>query len=120
MVIKVDEDLPRAVVRLLRESGLEADGVPDEGMIGWPDADLWKAVQAQGRFLVTADKGLADIRTHPPGTHAGVLLVRPDEDGVKPVMDLLEHVLASCELASLVGTVTVATPRGVRIRRLGR
>jgi hypothetical protein len=25
-------------------------------------------VQSEGRFLITADKGLADIRVHPPGT----------------------------------------------------
>ncbi len=58
-------------------------------------------VQAEGRFLVTADKGFADIRLYPPGTHGGVLLLRPDEDGIAPLVDLLAHVLRGRALDSL-------------------
>ena len=86
-------------------------------MGGYADAALWRAVQAEGRFLVTADKGFADIRFYAPGTHAGVLLLRPEQDGIRPVTELLERVLANFALETLAETVTVATPRGVRIRR---
>jgi predicted nuclease of predicted toxin-antitoxin system len=117
MRIKVDEDLPRAAVRMLRDRGHEAAGVVKQGMGGWKDPPLWQAVQSEQRFLVTADKGFADIRFHPPGSHAGVLLLRPDEDGIRPVIELLERVLASYDLETLARTVTVVTPRGIRIRR---
>jgi predicted nuclease of predicted toxin-antitoxin system len=60
--VKVDEDLPQAVVDLLRRAGHDAIGVLDQGMGGWKDPVLWDAVQAEERFLITADKGLADIR----------------------------------------------------------
>ena len=40
------------------------------------------AIQKDERYLVTADKGFGDIRTYPPGTHHGILLLRPDEDGI--------------------------------------
>ena len=91
-------------------------------MGGWKDPALWQAVQSEQRFLVTADKGFGDIRLYPPGTHAGVLLLRPDEDGIRPVIELLERVLASYDLEALealAGTVTVVTARGIRIRRAG-
>jgi predicted nuclease of predicted toxin-antitoxin system len=86
-------------------------------MGGTKDPDLWRAVQAERRFLVTADKGFADIRSYPPGTHHGILLLRPDQAGIRPVLDLLERVLANYELEVLGGTIVVVTPRGVRIRR---
>jgi predicted nuclease of predicted toxin-antitoxin system len=119
MRIKVDEDLPRAAVQMLRDRGHQAVSVVEQQMGGWKDPALWQAVQSEQQFFVTADKGFADIRVHPPGTHADVLLLRPDQDGIRPVIELLELVLTSYDLEALARTVTVATPRGIRIRRVG-
>lgn len=117
MRIKVDEDLPRMAKATLHEAGYDAVSVLDQGMGGWNDADLWEAVQAERRLLVTGDKGFADIRYHPPGTHAGVLLLRPDEDGIRAIVDLLKRVLRRYDLAALRGAIAVVSPRGVRVRR---
>jgi predicted nuclease of predicted toxin-antitoxin system len=117
MQIKVDEDLPRLVVILLREKGYQSDSVLEQGMSGWKDAALWQSIQVEGRFLVTGDKGFADIRLHPPGSHPGVMLLHPDQDGIRPILKLLEKVLRTYDLTALAGTVTVVTSRGVRVRR---
>ena len=117
MQIKVDEDLPRQVVVLLREKGYQADSVVDQAMSGWKDAELWRRIQTESRFLITADKGFADIRVYPPATHAGVMLLRPDQDGIRPIVDLIERVLQNYDLNTLAGTTTVVTPRGVRVRK---
>lgn len=85
-------------------------------MGGFKDPDLWREVQAEGRFLSTADKGFADVRRYPPGTHQGVLLLRPDKDGIDPLVELLEQVLAVVDLAGLRGKVAVAASTGLRIR----
>lgn len=119
MQIKVDEDLPRRVVALLREKGYKADSVVEQAMAGWKDVELWRKIQTESRFLVTADKGFADIRIYPPGTHAGVMLLRPDQDGIRPTVDLIERVLQIYDLNTLAGTTTVVTPRGVRVRKSG-
>jgi len=115
--IKVDEDLPRSTMQFLREHGYDAVNVIEQNMGGWKDPALWKVVQEEKRFLVTADKGFADVRAFPPGKHAGVLLLRPDEDGIRPVLELLQQVLKSYSLENLAGTITVVTPRGIRIRK---
>lgn len=115
--VTVDEDLPRQAVQLLREHGFDAASVVEQGMRGWKDPQLWIVIQRDERFLVTADKGFGDIRAYPPGTHFGILLLRPDEDGIRPVLELLRKVLDSYNLEDLVGTTTVATPRGIRLRR---
>jgi len=115
--VAVDEDLPRQAVRLLCERGYDAASVVDLKLGGWKDPQLWIAIQKDERFLITADKGFGDIRVYPPGRHFGVLLLRPDEDGIRPVLELLELVLDSYKLDDLVGATTVATPRGIRMRR---
>jgi predicted nuclease of predicted toxin-antitoxin system len=117
MRIKVDEDLPAHVAEMLWEHGYEAQTVLEQGMGGWKDSALWELVQEEQRFLVTADKGFADIRTYPPGTHAGVMLLRPDQDGIRPILQLLQQVLENYDLRALGAMITVVSPRGIRIRR---
>jgi predicted nuclease of predicted toxin-antitoxin system len=115
--VKVDEDLPTAVIELLRAAGYDAAGVLEESMGGWKDTLLWQAVQTESRFLITADKGFGDIRSYPPGSHAGILVLRPAEDGIRPLVDLISRSLAQYSLDDLAGAVAVVTPRGIRIRR---
>ncbi len=118
MHFKIDEDLPPAVARMLRERGYTSSTVLDQGMGGWKDPELWRAVQDQQQFLITADKGFADIRIYPPGSHHGVLLLRPNEDGIRPLLELMEQVLASVpDLTQLMGVLAVVSPQGLRIRR---
>ena len=115
--IKADEDLPGSVAVRLRRAGYLVETVVEEGMGGTKDPALWRAVQVEGRFLITADKGFADVRKYPPGTHQRVLLLRPDEDGIGPLDLLVEMVLRRGGLERLRGAVAVATPRGLRIRK---
>ena len=117
MKIKVDEDLPLAVTSTLRAAGYEASSVHEQGMGGWSDGRLWRAIQTESRFLVTADKGFADVRTHPPGTHAGVLLLRPDKDGIGPCLRLIQEILGVTDLRKLAGSLAIASPSGLRVRK---
>jgi predicted nuclease of predicted toxin-antitoxin system len=117
MRVKVDEDLPKAALTIIVDHGHDATSVSVQGMGGWKDPTLWRAVQTEDRFLITADKGFADIRIYPPGTHAGILLLRPDQSGIRSLMELLQRVLMTCDLDSLAGAVVVATPQGIRVRR---
>jgi len=119
MKVKLGEDLPRGVASLVEAQGHETTTVLDQGMRGWPDHQLWDAVQAEGRFFGTADKGFGDVRHFAPGAHAGVLLLRPDQDGIRPLLLLLQSVFSCTTLDALGGCVAVATPRGVRVRRPG-
>lgn len=117
MKLKADEDLPRRVQTLLSAAGYDCTSVREQELGGSEDDTLWEVVQSEGRFLITGDKGFADIRSHPPGAHYGVLLLRPDDDGIEPIIELLEDVIDAYRLDDLEGAITVATPRGVRIRK---
>lgn len=117
MRIKIDEDLPKAVVELVREVFPDTASVLEQGISGTLDPELWQITQEESRFLITGDKGFANIRSYPPGSHCGVLLLRPESEGVSQMKKLIQEILKSGTLERLAGCVGVATPGRLRIRR---
>jgi predicted nuclease of predicted toxin-antitoxin system len=91
--IKIDEDLPRGVSEAVRGVYPDTLTVIEEGLSGILDPALWDTVQKEQRFLITGDKAFANIKKYPPGTNSGVLLLRPDEDGIPAILDLIQDVL---------------------------
>jgi predicted nuclease of predicted toxin-antitoxin system len=114
--LKVDENLPDQLADLLAELGHDAVTVADQGWRGIADRDLWRGVQAEGRWLVTADKEFADLRRYPPGSHAGVILLRLAEQSRVDYLRLAGAAVASLDLDNLAGAIVVVADRGVRIR----
>jgi len=115
--IKIDEDLPNAVAETIRSAVPDTLTVMEEGLSGVLDPVLWETAQKEGRFLITGDKAFANIRQYPPGAHAGVLLLRPDEYGIHQMRTLVQDVLKLGNLESLLGCVAVARPGRLRVRR---
>jgi predicted nuclease of predicted toxin-antitoxin system len=116
--VKVDEDLPRQIADLLIAFGHDATTVVEQGWQGLSDEALWPRVQHEGRWLITADKGFADLRQHPPGSHAGVILLRAREESRRAYLELAASALDRIKLDDAAGAVVVVTDRGVRIRRV--
>jgi predicted nuclease of predicted toxin-antitoxin system len=115
--VKIDEDLPRQIADLVAARGHDAATVVGQGWQGASDADLWPRVQGEGRWLITADKGFADLRLHPAGSHAGVILLRAGEESRRAYLELAAIALDRLKLDNLSGAVVVVTNRGVRICR---
>ncbi len=66
MKIKLDENLPESLVAELATLNHDADTVPQEGLAGHDDPDVWAAAQAAGRFLITQDLDFSDVRKSIP------------------------------------------------------
>ncbi len=75
-MIKLDENLPSRLVSSLTQLGHDVVTVPAEGLVGNDDEIVWRAAQADRRFLVTQDLDFSDVRRYAPGTHHGLLLFR--------------------------------------------
>jgi predicted nuclease of predicted toxin-antitoxin system len=120
MKVKLDEALSDSLVSPLRERGHDAQTVREQGWGGLKDSALWPLVTGAAEFFITADKGLGDLRHYPPGTHSGILVLRPDRESLVQYRILLEIVLRKHRLETLVGLTTVATSRGIRVRRATR
>jgi predicted nuclease of predicted toxin-antitoxin system len=113
---KVDEDLPRQIAEMLNANGHDARTVLEQGWKGASDDVLWERIQAEGRCLITADKGFADLRRYPPGTHAGVMLMRSAEENRRSYEKLAATALKHLKFDEIAGAVVVVTHRGIRIR----
>ena len=113
--VKVDENLPADVRSLLEDRGYDAVNVLDQGMGGTDDDELWRITQEEGRFLVTSDKGFADVRSFRPGNDTGIVLLRPRRAGRQPVVQLTRQLLDEYELGDLAGKLVVVGPSGIRI-----
>lgn len=117
--VKLDEDLSPAVAAPLLERGYEVRTVYGQGWSGTPDAELWQRLITEGVFFITADKGFGDVRAYAPGTHQGILVLRPTSESISAYCDLLRATLERTTLEELKGSVSIASASGLRTRRSG-
>lgn len=66
---------------------------------------------------VYPDKGFADARVHPPGSHAGIILFRLPRESRAGYVRLAEFVLSQVKLEDVAGAITVVSPEAIRILR---
>ena len=101
----------------LGASGLDVDTVADEGLLGADDASLSVEAAWERRLLVTLDRGFGDIRLYPPGTHAGVLVLRLSNHSLPEMKSALEHLVSEVDFDDLAGCVAVFRDGNLRVRR---
>jgi predicted nuclease of predicted toxin-antitoxin system len=119
MRFKLDENLPTELAGDLRRLGHAADTVADEGLCGSPDQVVLPTAAADGRVLLTMDKGIADVRPVPGTSGHGVVLLRPGKCGRGAVLAFSRHVLPTLLGLDLPGHRVVVTARGIRVRKQG-
>ena len=73
-------------------------------------------VQAEGRAILTLDKGIADIRKYPPGNYAGLILLRPRTNGRAAILAFVRRYLATLLQLPLSGHLYIVTETGIRVR----
>ncbi len=116
MKFKIDENLPREIADDLRAAGHDADTVTDQGLTGAIDATIMARVQAEGRALLTLDKGIADIRRYPPDQYAGIILFRPSVVGRNAALVFVRQHLPALLQSNLTGHLFVISDTGIRTR----
>ena len=117
MKLKLDENLPHELAAALRGEGHDVHTVADEQLTGESDPVIVAAATDEGRFLLTLDRGVGDLRRYPPGSHAGVLVLRPVAQDPDSILALIQRLVRTHPLDELRGCVVVVEPRKVRIRR---
>ena len=117
MRIKLDENLPNRAAQPLRDMGHDVDTALDEGLGGQSDGMVWKAAQAEGRFLITQDLDFSDVRQFAPGTHHGILLIRLDDLDQPRIAEYLRAWFSMAQAESWAGAFVVASARKIRVVR---
>ena len=116
MKFKLDENLPASSAAVMAGAGHDVDTVTAEGLTGTHDRDVVAAATAAGRILITLDRGMGDIRTYPPGTHAGIVVLRVTDQSAATVTRAISDLASLAEPASLAGAVAVVQRGLLRIR----
>jgi predicted nuclease of predicted toxin-antitoxin system len=110
---KLDENLPVSSSAILTSAGHDVDTVIQEGLIGAPDQDV---VAAAGRILISLDRGLGDIRAYPPGSHAGIVVLRLSDQSAAAAVKAVSDLATLTNPDSLAGAVAVLQRGLLRIR----
>jgi len=105
MNLYVDEDsVHRTLVRLLQRAGHDVEVPADAGLIGRSDAVQLRYSISAGRSLVSGNhddfRELHDLIRMANGTHAGILMVRRDNDRRRDltprgIVTAISHLLAA-------------------------
>lgn len=117
MKLKLDENLPARLIPQLSQLGHDTDTVPQEGLGGKLDREVWDAAQASGRFLITQDLDFSDIRRFAPGTHHGLLLVRLRAPGREALARRIQGLFQAEPVGSWKRAFVVVTDHKIRVRR---
>jgi predicted nuclease of predicted toxin-antitoxin system len=113
---KLDENLPVSSAAILADAGHDVDTVGQEGLSGAPDPEVVAAAAAAGRVLVSLDVGLGDIRAYPPGSHAGIVVLRLTDQSAPAVGKAVSDLAALTNADGLAGAVSVLQRGLLRIR----
>ncbi len=117
MKLKLDENLPHDLAPALRGDGHDVHTVVEEQLAGESDPVVVAAATDEGRILLTLDRGIGDLRRYPPGSHAGILVLRPVAQDPDGILALIQRLVRTHPLEELRGCVVIVEPRKVRIRR---
>ncbi len=117
MKIKLDENLPRRVVGDLEKAGHDVTTVVEEGLAGGRDVDVIAAAANEGRMLITLDRGLGDLRAHPPGSHSGIIVVRSQDQSAPNVANLVRRLEDEVSFQAVAGCIIILEEERIRIRR---
>ncbi len=115
----IDEDLPRSTSSLLRHHGHEALDVRDIGLRGASDTDIAAYAQKQGLCLLTGDLHFSNIGNYPPGSYAGLVVLRPPTNATSStILTLIEgFLLQNHVVGQLNGKLAIVEPGRLRIRK---
>lgn len=117
MRIKLDENLPEALLRALSDLGHDVDNIRLEGLAGQDDSVVWRAAQVEHRFLITQDLDFSDLRKFAPGTHCGLLLVRLRLPGRRALTERLTAVISTHAVEDWARCFVLVSDLKIRVHR---
>ncbi len=67
-------------------------------------------------MLITLDLDFADIRAYPPGTHPGIVVLRPRNQVVTTITALVPTLLGHLTVEAVQGSLWIVDESGIRVR----
>ncbi len=115
MKVKLDENLGTRGAQVLREGGCNVATVVAQDLCASSDEKLIEVCRAEGRVLVSLDKGFSSILRFPPERYAGIVVLRLPEPLTPAVTDnALRRFLVASAGQNLAGRLWIVDARRVR------
>lgn len=116
MKFKLDQNIGRRGVELLKASGHDVMTVWDQGLRGTTDKALFEICSAERRVLVTLDRDFGQIPRFPPEKSAGIVILEVGpKTALEEILDRLRDFLAILESHSIGGALWIVEPGRLRI-----
>lgn len=114
----VDACMPKSSAKLLKGLGHDALDAREISLGGAKDPKIYEYAQKENRILVTRDKGFGDIRSYPPGSHAGIVVLRlPSSFTASQISKVLKDFIEDVETEQLKKGLAIVEVGRYRIRR---
>jgi predicted nuclease of predicted toxin-antitoxin system len=114
--LKLDENIGRRGLELLRAAGHDLMTVRDQSLQGAKDETLFQVCTAEGRVRVTLDRDFGQVLRFPPEKSAGVVILdtgpRTTQQGL---LDRMRDFLATLAAHPLTGKLWIVEAGRVRM-----
>lgn len=112
----IDEDCPLSLENLLNGKGYDTIHVKTSGLSGTKDPELFVFAQKEQRIIISRDLGWVNIKTYPPNTHCGLVVLRfPFEATAIEIRQVLEKFIDSVDMLEIVGATVIVDKNKFRV-----
>lgn len=116
MKIKLDENIGRRGVELLKIAGHDVMTMRDQDLQGARDEAVFKVCADEGRVLITLDHDFGQVLRFPPEQSAGLVILEPGARAtLRSLLDRLRDFLTLAEAQSPAGALWIVEPGRVRV-----
>ena len=117
MKIKVDENIGRSGVDLLRQAGHDVMTVREQGYAGSVDEVVFQVCKTEARTLITLDRDFGQVPRFPPKQTAGVVVLElGGPASLQRLHNRLREFLVLAATRPVGGELWIVEPGRVRVR----
>jgi predicted nuclease of predicted toxin-antitoxin system len=116
MRFKLDENLPIDAADILQQAGHDVETVHSEKITGINDQDLSEICLNENRTRITLDVGFADLRSYPPKSYPGLVVIRSKRQERPSILGFVKKLISAFDKEEVTGKLWIVEEKRIRVR----